>query len=134
MIAYFHEGEMNRMDINGNVEIIMYPEEADSTINKLVSAESSYLEAHFKGRTTERIKMWPETSGTAVPLFLARPNLYYLPKFKWYGQWRPASKEAIFNVSPEREQQMLENGRNIPEIRFEKLIYRYREFFDDPGS
>ena len=134
MIAYFHEGEMNRMDINGNVEIIMYPEEADSTINKLVSAESSYLEAHFKGRTTERIKMWPETSGTAVPLFLARPNLYYLPKFKWYGQWRPASKEAIFNVSPEREQQMLENGRNIPEIRFEKLIYRYREFFDDPGG
>lgn len=134
MIAYFREGEMNRMDINGNVEIIMYPEEADSTVNKLVNAESSYLVALFKGRTTERIKMWPETSGNAVPLFLARPNLYYLPKFKWYMEWRPLSKDAIFRVAPEREQLMQEQGRTIPEISFEKLIYRYRDFFDEPGG
>ena len=134
MIAYFENGEMNRLDINGNVEIIMYPEEADSTINKLVNAESSFLEAHFKGQTTEKIKMWPETSGNAVPLFLARKNLFYLPKFKWYETWRPVRREDIFFTPPDRETLMMEQGRTIPEINFEKLIYQYRAFFDDTGT
>lgn len=76
--------ELCRLDINGNVEIIMYPEESDSTINKIVNAESSFLTATFRGRTTERIKLWPETTGTATPLFIARKTLYYLPKFVWH--------------------------------------------------
>ncbi len=134
MVAHFRDGEMHRLDINGSVEIIMYPEEADSTVNKLVHAESSFLQTYFKGQTTERIKMWPETSGNAVPLFLARPNMYYLPKFKWYDAWRPRTREDIFKVAPDRESLMLEQGRTIPEIQFEKLIYRYRAFFDEPGT
>ena len=134
MTAHFRDGEMHRLDINGNVEIIMYPEESDSTINKLVNAESSFLEAHFRGQTTERIKMWPETSGNAVPLFLARPAMYYLPKFKWYESWRPISKDDIFTTPPDREELMIQQGRNIPDIKFEKLIYRYRAFFDDSGT
>ncbi len=32
MTAQFENGEMKRLDIDGNVELIMYPEEADSTI------------------------------------------------------------------------------------------------------
>ena len=53
MIATFEDGQMRRLDIDGNVEIIMYPEEADSTINKMVNAQSSFLLAMFKGQTTE---------------------------------------------------------------------------------
>ncbi|MDE5594995.1 MAG: hypothetical protein K2I89_05420, partial [Muribaculaceae bacterium] len=71
MIAYFVDRELRHIDINGNVEIIMYPQESDSTVNKIVNAESSFLSADFNGRTTERIKMWPETNGTATPLFMA---------------------------------------------------------------
>ncbi|MDE6276672.1 MAG: hypothetical protein K2M06_01030, partial [Muribaculaceae bacterium] len=77
MIVHFVDGSMRRLNINGTVEIVMYPEEADSTINKMVNAQSSYLEAYFQGQTTERIKMWPETTGVATPLFLARKANYY---------------------------------------------------------
>lgn len=108
MTAYFENGEMRRLAIDGNVELIMYPEENDSTINKLVSAESSFLEAWFRGRTTERVKMWPQTTGSATPLFLARPSLYYLPKFKWYGEVRPRNRDDIFAVPPAMEQLMAE--------------------------
>lgn len=111
MIAYFENGEMRRLDINGNVEIIMYPEEADSTINKIVNAESSFLTALFRGRTTERIKMWPETTGAATPLFLARKSLYYLPKFKWFEGIRPEDKEDIYVVPEAMEALMRESGR-----------------------
>ena len=40
--------------------------------------------------------MWPETTGTATPLFLARKSLYYLPKFKWYEERRPLNKDDIY--------------------------------------
>ena len=91
MTAQFENGEMKRLDIDGNVELIMYPEEADSTINKIVNAESSFLTAVFRGRTTELIKMWPQTTGAVTPLFVARKNIYFLPKFKWYEEIGRAS-------------------------------------------
>lgn len=111
MLADFEDGELRRLDISGNVEIIMYPEENDSTINKMVSAESSFLTALFRGRTTEYIKMWPQTTGKATPLFLARKNMYYLPKFKWYEDMRPLSKADVFIVPESMENLMLESGR-----------------------
>jgi hypothetical protein len=103
MIADFVGGDLRRLFIDGNVEIIMYPEEQDSTINKMVNAESSYLEAWFEGRTTERVKMWPETTGTVTPMFMARKKLYYLPKFKWYESIRPTSREDIFVIPKEMD-------------------------------
>ncbi len=106
MIANFEGGSMRRLNINGTVEIIMYPEESDSTINKMVNAQSGYLEAYFQGQTTERIKMWPETTGVATPLYLARKANYYLPKFKWYEGIRPTSKEDIFVIPEEMEELM----------------------------
>ncbi len=77
----------------------------------MVSAESSFLTALFRGRTTEYIKMWPQTTGKATPLFLARKNMYYLPKFKWYEDMRPLSKADVFIVPESMENLMLESGR-----------------------
>ncbi len=109
MIAYFSGGELSRLDINGNVEIIMYPEEADSTINKMVKAESSFLTALFKGRATEYIKMWPEQSGTVTPLFLLRRSQLYLSKFKLFEGIRPVSPADVF-VVPEAMDELMRNA------------------------
>lgn len=111
MAAYFESGEMRRLDINGSVEIIMYPEENDSTINKMVNAESSFLTATFKGRTTEEIKTWPQTTGAVTPLFLAKKSMYKLPKFAWYADMRPADAADVFIVPPAMEERMLSDGR-----------------------
>lgn len=113
MIVYFENGEMNRLDINGNVEIIMYPEESDSTINKIINAESSFLTARFRGRTTEWIKTWPETTGTATPLFIAKQSLYKLPKFVWFEDMRPVSKEDVFIIPASMEERMVASGRTF---------------------
>lgn len=106
MIAYFVDGELRHIDINGNVEIIMYPQENDSTVNKIVKAESSYLAADFKGRVTERIKMWPETTGTATPLFMAKRSSFYLNKFDWFEDMRPVSPADVF-VIPEAMEEIM---------------------------
>lgn len=107
MHAYFDGGELKRLQLDGSVEIVMYPEENDSTINKIVNAQSSFLTAWFKGRTTERIKMWPETTGTVTPMYLAKPSLYFLPKFKWYDGIRPTSPDSIFVIPKAMEELML---------------------------
>lgn len=110
MNAYFVEGELKHLDINGNVELILYPEEPDSSINKIVNAESSFLSADFVGRTTERIKMWPETTGTVTPLFLAKKSLFYLPKFRWFSGIRPLSPADVM-VVPKEMDELMEQAR-----------------------
>lgn len=122
MIAYFVDSEIRHLDINGNVEIIMYPEESDSTVNKIVNAESSFLSADFKGRTTEKIKMWPETTGTATPLFMAKRSLYYLSKFQWLEDMRPMSADDVFVVPEYMEQIMSTAERPVPQPRIAKVI------------
>lgn len=130
MTAYFVDNEMRHLDINGNVEIIMYPEESDSTINKIVTAESSFLAADFKGRTAERVKMWPQTTGTATPLFMARRSSFFLPKFKWYDGVRPTSPDDIFVVPDEMEELMLNAERPAPPSPKKKAAPA--EAVDDP--
>ncbi len=109
MIAYFVDSELKHIDINGNVEIIMYPQENDSTVNKLVSAESSFLSADFKGRVTERIKMWPETTGKATPLFMAKRSIYFLSKFQWFEDIRPISPLDVF-IIPEKMDEIMSSA------------------------
>lgn len=115
MIATFEDGQMRRLDIDGNVEIIMYPEEADSTINKMVNAQSSFLLAMFKGQTTELIKMWPETTGAATPLFLAKKSNFFLPKFKWFEGMRPTDRFDIFTIPQAMEELMRTAQRPAPQ-------------------
>lgn len=117
MIAFFENRELKHIDINGNVEIVMYPTESDSTVNKVVNAESSYLSADFKGRTTERVKMWPATNGTATPLFMAKRSLYYLSKFRWFEEMRPISPVDVFIIPEYMEQIMSTAERPVAKPR-----------------
>ncbi len=96
MIADFDNGDLTRLQLNGSVQAIMLPEENDSTFNKMVSIESSYLDAYFKDRDIERARMWPETTGTVTPLYLARRSMLYLPKFRWETELRPSGPDDIF--------------------------------------
>ena len=101
MYATFSRGTIDHLDVSGNVQAIMLPQENDSTYNKIANIESSFLSADFKNQTIERMKMWPETSGTMTPLYLAKKNLYYLPQFRWFEPLRPVSPRDVFNISRE---------------------------------
>ena len=103
IIARFTDGALTELDVNGNVETIMLPEEKDSTYNKIVATESSFLRAQFADNKLTRLLMWPEVTGTVTPLYLSKRSAAYLNGFKWYDALRPKSKEDIFIVPPEME-------------------------------
>ena len=105
------EGALSELDINGNVEMIMYPEEADSTFNKMVTAQSSFLTAKFKDNQPELIKMWPNTPGTATPLFLLRRSQLYLSKFRLFKGIRPVSPADVMIV-PKAMEDLMEEGED----------------------
>ncbi len=104
MIARFDSlGHMRQLDVSGNVEIISLPQENDSTYNKIVNTESSFLTAWFDGKQIEKMIMWPEVTGTVTPLYLARKSIYYLSNFHWYEALRPKNKDDIFVIPPEMD-------------------------------
>ena len=113
MKAWFENKELRRLDVDGNVQVIMFPQEEDSTYNKMVNAESSYLRLNLKPKQeVDRITMWPEVSGKVSPLYLTKKADLYLPQFKWYDALRPKSPDDIYDVSDELKQlvQSIEGG------------------------
>ena len=89
MEAWFEDDYLKRLYVDGNVQVIMLPMENDSSYNKLVDAESSYMTIDLKDRQIEKIKMWPEVTGNTTPLFLVKKAQKYLPNFRWLEAIRP---------------------------------------------
>ena len=107
MKAQFEEKELRQLDVDGNVMVILYPQESDSTYNKQVYAESSYLKLNLKAKQEiERVAMWPEVSGKVTPLYLMRKADLYLPQFVWYDNLRPKTPADIMVRSDEMLQLM----------------------------
>lgn len=98
LTAWFNDSTLRRLYVEGNVQLIMFPMENDSTYNKYVQTESSYMDSYYNHNSVDSIHFWPETTTKVVPLYLARKNSYFLPKFAWYEDLRPWSPEDVFNV------------------------------------
>lgn len=108
MLASFEKGHLRKLDVSGNVLAIFLPAEKDSTYNKLISIESSFLSVLFYGKEIEKLNMWPEVTGQVVPLYLSKRSDCYLPDFSWYDKLRPRDKDDIFNI-PEEMKILMQN-------------------------
>ena len=107
MKAYFIDEELRQLDVNGNVQLIMFPMENDSTYNKVVDAESSYMIVRLKPQQqVDQINMWPDVSGNVTPLYLSKRSQYYLKDFGWYESLRPTDPMDIFNYPADMERFM----------------------------
>lgn len=119
MYATFENQELKRLEVTGDVDALFYPMENDSTYNKLVSASSAYLTIDMLPKQkVDRIKMWPDVTGTVVPLFLAKKSQLRIDKFKWYDAIRPKQPMDVLEVSNEMRQVFGESvGRRTIERR-----------------
>ena len=114
MEAWFNGGELSRLDVSNSVEAIFYPEENDSTINKMVNLQTANMRGWFEKRALIRMKTWPESNGRVTPLYLAKRSDLLLSKFQWYGTLRPRDSQDIFNVTEEMDALM--KNTPIPDI------------------
>ncbi len=109
MTAWMADTTLRRLYVEGNVQVIMFPMENDSTYNKFSFTESSFMNAVFKDGQIDSILMWPQTTGNVTPLYLAKRSSYILPKFRWYGPLRPMSPDEVFDYPAEMSDLMSQN-------------------------
>lgn len=93
LFATFADQTLKRLEVSGNVEMIFLPQESDSTYNRLISAESSYLTLEMKDRKIDRLKMWPEVNGTVTPIFMVKHQQQFLQQFRWWESLRPVREK-----------------------------------------
>lgn len=98
MTTWFNDSTIRHLFAEGNVMLIMFPMEKDSTYNKFAYVESSIMDAWFLDNDIERVLFTPATTAKVTPLYLAKKGSYFLPKFSWYGDLRPTSPEDVFIV------------------------------------
>nr|WP_320059868.1 OstA-like protein [uncultured Bacteroides sp.] len=96
MKAYFQKGEMRKIDVIGNVLVIFYPQEEDSTMIGMNTSETSLLNLYLKERKMDKMVMSPRSNGTLYPMDQIPPDKMKLPTFVWFDYIRPRNKQDIF--------------------------------------
>ncbi len=115
MTAYFIDGQLHQLDVDGNVMAIMLPQEKDSTYNKLVEAEGSFLKVMLKGQQMEKLNLWPDVTGKVTPLFIAKKSQYYLKGFQWYGNIRPKDRYDLLDI-PDEQRYLLSSPETVAPV------------------
>lgn len=113
--VWFNDSTVRRLYAEGTVQLIMFPMENDSTYNKYAYVESSEMDAYFINNDIESVHFRPETTARVVPLYLAKKNSYFLPKFAWYDEVRPTSPADVM-VIPTAMEQLMNTAPPAPEI------------------
>ena len=101
MTAYLADGTLRHLDVSGNVMLVFYPMENDSTYNKVANAESSFLSADFEKGQIQRMKMWPQSTEVMTPLYMAKRSLFFLKDFRWEADRRPKGHDDLMPATAE---------------------------------
>ncbi|MDE5921289.1 MAG: hypothetical protein K2G82_06735, partial [Paramuribaculum sp.] len=133
MTTWFNDSTISRLYAEGNVMLIMFPMESDSTYNKYAYVESSEMDAYFRDNDIESVHFRPATTGKVTPLYLAKRNSYFLQRFAWYEDMRPVSPEDVF-VVPQSQLDLMRSEIPAPEAaeasRRRKEIRKVRQTSD----
>jgi hypothetical protein len=98
LTAYFQNGEIYKMYVDGNAESIYYPiDEKDGSFVGLFKSVSSYINFDIKNRKPIRIVWYPEPDCDILPIPDLTPDDKFLKDFINYNYLRPKNKEDIFN-------------------------------------
>lgn len=96
MYAYFHNGELRQVDVNGNAETVFYPREDDGNIIGVNKTQSSYVKIFLEERQIHHIVFTTTTTGTMYPLDSIPPENARLAGFFWAEEERPQQPEDVF--------------------------------------
>ena len=115
MKAFFIDGDMRLVEVNGNVLVVYYPvEEKDSSLIMMNYSEGGLLKMYLKERRMERGVFVGKTTGTAYPLDQIPPDKSKLPSFVWFDYIRPLNKEDIFEWRAKKAGEVLKKSDRKP--------------------
>lgn len=117
MMAFFKNGDMRQVDVNGSVMVIFYPvEERDSSLLLMNYSEGAFLRMLLKERRMERGAFIGKANGTAYPMNQIPADKYRLSSFVWLDYMRPLNKDDIFNWRSKKAGQGLKPSTRKPTV------------------
>lgn len=101
MKSFFAEGKMRENHVDGNVYIVNYPVERDSSILYQTYTETAKLRMYMEAGKLK--KLWtPAAEGTFYPVDKAPRERTYLANFAWFDYIRPLDKDDLFEWRPKK--------------------------------
>lgn len=95
MKSYFVDGDMRENHVDGNVYVVNYPLEKDSTILYQNYLETSKLRLYMEQKKLRRL--WaPASEGCFYTVGTAPPERTFLANFSWFDYIRPLDKHDLF--------------------------------------
>ncbi|GAB6395600.1 MAG: hypothetical protein MdMp024_1912 [Bacteroidales bacterium] len=95
MVAYFKGKALRQIDVSGNAESVFYPLDNDEMIG-MNQTKSAYLTIWVRENRLERLKLWPESEGSLIPIPDLLPAQKTLKDFYWFDYLRPENKNDIY--------------------------------------
>lgn len=116
MVGYFEDGQMDKIDIDGNGESLYFALQADTIsqgINKTLSAN---IKLRFKEGVIQRVTYGIKPDGKFTPFQLITEENSRLEGFNWRFEERPTLADINAWRKPEEIDPEAENLFNDPEI------------------
>lgn len=108
MTAYFRDGDLYHVLVEGNAESLYYLVEKDSTVIGLNKTESAYLSMDIEKKQIKRLKLWSSTKAVTTPLPQLKPEDARLAGFLWLDYLRPTGPRDIFRSNKRRTSEATE--------------------------
>ena len=108
MTAYFRDGDLYHVLVEGNAESLYYLVEKDSTVIGLNKTESAYLSMDIEKKQIKRLKLWSSTKAVTTPLPQLKPEDARLEGFLWLDYLRPTGPRDIFRSNKRRTSEATE--------------------------
>jgi hypothetical protein len=99
MTAYFRDGELVRIWVEGSVESLYYIVEDDGHVIGLNHTQSPFMSADIDGEEIERLWWGGPADATTTPLPQLSPDANRLTGFVWLYYLRPLYSRDIFRRS-----------------------------------
>lgn len=123
MKIYFQKGTVEHTDVIGNVQVVYYPLDEDSTMIGMNTSVTSQLSVFMKDKKVHKMIMKPQSNGTLYPMLQIPKDKMYIPIFAWFDYIRPLNKNDIFEWRGKKAGQELKKTerREVPLQNLDKL-------------
>lgn len=100
IFALVKDGEVYRIDVNGNAETVFFPvDEKDHTLSGCNRTQSSFVKVYVENREVHHVLFTTATTGTMYPMHQASDAVMHLSSFFWAEDERPrVPADVLLNI------------------------------------
>ncbi len=98
IMAIFEEGELRRMNVQGNAESVYYAQDESGGyigVNKIICSE---MLMYFGNNAIDGIRFYAEPKANLIPMQQAKHSELRMPGFRWEVRKRPKTRDDVFLI------------------------------------